>query len=489
MVSQSASLVNQGRSAGCVLYPAEIFGTEDACGDRPCLKTGVYREKKRAVHIRRIVRFMLFGSEPGGSDEERTLPRRIPFASYREGSHARFRRKRLVFLPDFRYDETERKALQRRSAMRSFDHFSAPGRVEIGGNHTDHQHGTVLAAAIDLATEADVQENGENVIRVVSEGYAPVEISLSDLAARPEERNTTAALVRGVAAGFADRGCMLRGFDAAVRSTVLPGSGLSSSAAFEVLLGKILNALCFDGRLDAVEIAKIGRYAENVYFGKPCGLMDQTASAVGGLVLIDFADPVQPRVQRIPYDISRSGYALCVVDSGADHAGLTEEYAAIPAEMHAVAACFQKTFLREVDEAAFYRSLPAVRRAAGDRAALRAMHFFSENRRAREEADALLRDDFSAFLALVNASGLSSALALQNITPAGETRSQALALTLALCRKLLNGEGACRVHGGGFAGTALAFVPNERLDGFMAGLRDVLGAGCCRVLKCLASAE
>ena len=268
-------------------------------------------------------------------------------------------------------------------------HFSAPGRTEIGGNHTDHQHGCVIAAAVDMETTAEVTLNGTNVIRIQSEGYAPVEIGLADLGVREDERNTTAALVRGVAAAFAARGCVLHGFDAAVRSTVLPGSGLSSSAAFEVLIGTILNELFFDRKLTAVEIAQIGQYAENVYFGKPSGLMDQTASSVGGLVFIDFADPQTPLVERVEFDFAHCGHTLCIIDSHASHADLTDEYAAIPVEMKKVAAFFGKEVLNDVEESAFYASLPALRASCGDRAVLRAMHYFEENQRVRLLGDHL----------------------------------------------------------------------------------------------------
>ena len=251
--------------------------------------------------------------------------------------------------------------------MQTSYRFSAPGRTEISGNHTDHQHGCVLAAAVDLETTAEVTLRPDSIIRVASEGYAPVEIDLNDLSVHAEEKNTTAALVRGVAAAFTQRGCKLHGFDAAVRSTVLPGSGLSSSAAFEVLIGTICNELFFDKKCSAIEIAQIGQYAENVYFGKPCGLMDQMASSVGGLVFIDFADPAHPAVRQAAFDFAHCGYTLCTLDSGADHADLTDEYAAIPEEMRRVARVFGKDVLREVDEAEFYAKLKAAREAAGDR--------------------------------------------------------------------------------------------------------------------------
>lgn len=362
-------------------------------------------------------------------------------------------------------------------------HFSAPGRTEISGNHTDHQHGCVLAAAVNLETVAEVTLNDRGVVAVASEGYAPVEIDLSDLSIHPEEKNTTAALIRGVAAAFAQRGAKLQGFDAQVRSTVLPGSGLSSSAAFEVLIGTIFNELCFEKQLTAVEVAQIGQYAENVYFGKPSGLMDQTASSVGGMVFIDFADPAHPVVENLSLDLNALGYALCIVDSGADHADLTDEYAAIPVECRQVAAFFGKEVLREVDEDEFYARLKEVRAATSDRAILRAIHFFGDNRRVQRQFAALQAGDFDAFLQMVTESGRSSWMYLQDITPAGAIQHQDMAVALALCDRLLQGSGAFRVHGGGFAGTVQAFVPLEKLEQFRSGIEAVLGQGACHVLS------
>jgi galactokinase len=359
--------------------------------------------------------------------------------------------------------------------------FSAPGRTELGGNHTDHQHGRVLAAAVELDTRAAVALNGTSLIRVLSEGYPVCEVDLRDLAVRPEERNTTAALLRGVAAGFAGRGCSLAGFDACVTSTVLPGSGLSSSAAFEVLLGTAINHL-FSCGADAVEIAKIAQYAENVYFGKPCGLMDQMASSVGGCVAIDFADPAAPVVTPVDFDFSACGHRLCIIDSGASHADLTDEYAAVPGELAAVSGFFGKAVLRDVPEDAFYAALPELRRTAGDRAVLRAIHVYDENRRVEAQVAALIRGDFQDFLHYVNLSGFSSQNLLQNVIPTGATAHQEVALALALARHLLSGRGACRVHGGGFAGTIQAFVPDDLLEGFRAGMEAVLGTGACHVL-------
>ena len=362
-------------------------------------------------------------------------------------------------------------------------HFSAPGRTEIGGNHTDHQHGCVLAAAVDMETTAEVTLNGTNTIHVASEGYKPVEIDLSDLAAKESEKNTTAALIRGVAVAFAQRGYKLSGFDAKIKSTVLPGSGLSSSAAFEVLIGRILNGLFADNTVSAIEIAQIGQYAENVYYGKPSGLMDQMASSVGGLVFIDFHDPKKPVVEKVDYNFAHSGYTLCTIDSGADHADLTDEYAAMPIEMKKVAHFFGKEVLREVNEAEFYAKITDVRKETGDRAVLRTIHFFNENKRVQLQVRALKNDNFDAFLHYVNESSLASWTLLQNVTPAGYIEKQDMAFTLALCQQLLAGEGAVRIHGGGFAGTALAFVPNDKFDGFKAGIEAVLGDDHCHKLR------
>ena len=361
--------------------------------------------------------------------------------------------------------------------MADIYHFSAPGRTEIGGNHTDHQHGCVLAAAVDMTTTAEVTLNGTNVIRVDSEGYRPVEIELSDLKIREEEKNTTAALIRGVAAAFAQRGYKLAGFDAKVKSTVLPGSGLSSSAAFEVLIGRILNGLFADNTVSAIEIAQIGQYAENVFYGKPSGLMDQMASSVGGLVFIDFNDPKMPVVEKVDYDFAHSGYTLCTIDAGADHADLTDEYAAIPAEMKQVAKFFGKEVLREVDEKEFYKEIAELRKETGDRAVLRAIHFFNENRRVQMQVRALKNDNFDAFLHYVNESGMASWTLLQNVIPAGYIEKQDMAFTIALCQQLLGGEGAVRVHGGGFAGTVLAFVPNEKFEQFKNAIDSAIGSG------------
>ena len=367
--------------------------------------------------------------------------------------------------------------------MKTYRYFSAPGRSEIGGNHTDHQHGCVLAAAVNLDTTARVILNDTDLIRVYSEGYPTVEINLKDLSVHPEEVNTTAALIRGTAAVFARKGARIQGFDAYIKSTVLPGSGLSSSAAFEVLMGTIFNTLFFDERLSPVEIAQIGQQVENVYFGKPCGLMDQTASAVGGLVFIDFADPQKPMVKKVDFDFAKSGHALCIIDSGANHADLTDEYAAVPGEMKAVAAFMGKEVLTEIDEAEFYARLPELRMACGDRAVMRCIHFYQENARVPQQVAALKNGNFETFLSLIKQSGHSSWMYLQNVIPAGYKAHQDMAVALALAEHYLQGRGACRVHGGGFAGTIQAFVPIDILDQFVAGMDGALGEGACHVLS------
>lgn len=360
--------------------------------------------------------------------------------------------------------------------------FSAPGRTEIGGNHTDHQHGRVLAASINLDAIAAVSLNGENVIRVQSEGYPPVVVELDSLDVRESERNTSAAIIRGIAAWFRRQGADLAGFSAYVMSSVLGGSGLSSSAAFEILFGKIMNDLFFGGRCSAIQLAQVGQYAENVYFGKPSGLLDQMGSSVGGMVTIDFKDNANPAVERVDFDFAATGHALCIIDSGADHADLTDEYAAVPGELGEICAHFGKSVLREVPESEFYAALPVLRRKAGDRAVLRAIHIYEENRRVGAQVEALRRNDFDGFLSLIRASGLSSWRCLQNVVPAGYTHHQEVALALTLCEGLLGGRGACRVHGGGFAGTIQAFVPLDMLDGFRVEMEQVLGDGACHVL-------
>ena len=362
-------------------------------------------------------------------------------------------------------------------------YFSAPGRTEIGGNHTDHQRGRVLAAAVNLDTQAAVRVNGTNTVRILSKGYPLCTVSLDTLVPQESEVNATPALVRGVCARFAELGCKVTGFDAYCESTVLPGSGLSSSAAFEVLIGTIVNGLFFGGKVSQPEIAQIGQYAENVFFGKPCGLMDQTASAVGNLVTIDFFDKNHPVIEPVDFDFSACGHALCIIDSQASHADLTDEYAAIPGELKQVCAFFGKEVLTQIDEADFFASLPQLRKVCPDRAVLRAIHFYQENARVPLQVAALRENNFPRFLELVKQSGYSSYMYLQNVIPAGYVEHQDVALSLALCEHYLRGQGAYRVHGGGFAGTVQAFVPFELLEEFKAGIDAVLGQGACHVLS------
>ena len=361
--------------------------------------------------------------------------------------------------------------------------FSAPGRTELSGNHTDHQHGRVLAAAINLETEALVSVNSENCIYVRSNGFGETVIDLNDLEKKANEVNTTAALIRGIASAFQQRGEKIGGVSVYCESSVLPGSGLSSSAAFEVLIGTILNVLFCGGKYSQVEIAQIGQYAENVYFGKPCGLMDQTACAVGNIIGIDFEDPSLPIVRKIDFDFSSTGYALCIIDSGADHADLTDEYASIPTEMRAVAGVFGKEVLRDVNPKDFYAHIREAKAAAGDRAVLRSIHFMEENERVKKQIEALDRNDFNEFLKYVRESGRSSWMLLQNVIPSGNKAHQELALALSVAEHILGDEGAVRVHGGGFAGTLQAFVPLNKLDGFKDQMEKVLGEGKCHVLS------
>ena len=362
-------------------------------------------------------------------------------------------------------------------------YFSAPGRTEISGNHTDHQRGRVLAAAVNLDMQAAVRPNGTDTIRILSQGYPMSVVSLKELEPKTEEINSTPALIRGVAARFVQLGCKVEGFDAYMESTVLPGSGLSSSAAYEVLIGTIINHLYFEGKVSQPEIAMIGQYAENVFFGKPCGLMDQTASAVGGMVTIDFADKENPVIQPVSFDFAACGHALCIIDSRASHADLTDEYAAITIELKNICAHFGKEVLRQIDQAEFYAAIPELRKTCGDRAVMRAIHFYRENARVPQQVAALQAGDFETFLQMEKESGYSSYMYLQNVIPAGYTEHQDMAIALALCEQYLQGKGAFRVHGGGFAGTVQAFVPFELLESFRAGIDAVLGEGACHVLS------
>lgn len=356
---------------------------------------------------------------------------------------------------------------------------SAPGRTEIGGNHTDHQSGRVLAASIQLDTIAAIAPNQSMRVNIASEGYAPFQIDLGDLASQPAERGTTAAVVRGCAARMQALGYSIGGFDAVAVSDVLVGSGLSSSAAFEVLVCTAFDHLFNAGEMPPVLRAQISQYAENEYFGKPSGLMDQTASSVGGIVAIDFRE-AEPEVTALQYDFAAKGYVLAVVNTGGSHDDLTDAYASIRAEMEQVAALLGQSRLRYVDPALFDERLPALRGQVSDRALLRAMHFFDENARVPQMVEALERNDLDSFFALITASGDSSWKLLQNVW--ASPQEQPISLALALTARMLQGDGAWRVHGGGFAGTILAFVPTAKYAAYRARMDAVFGEGaCCRL--------
>jgi len=363
--------------------------------------------------------------------------------------------------------------------------YSVAGRSEVSGNHTDHNHGCVIAASINLDIIAVASPNSENIIRVKSAGF---DEDVVDLAVYTEPKTDieghSQELIAGVAAGFRREGYRVGGFDAYTTSNVLKGSGISSSAAFEDMIGNILSHLYNDGQVDNVQIAKIAQYAENVFFGKPCGLMDQVACAVGGIVGIDFKDPKNPLIEKLDFDMSAAGYSLCIVNTGGNHADLTDDYASVPREMKAVAQALGKEVLRDVDEEAVIAAIPALRKSVGDRAILRALHFYAENRRVKELNAALKDRDLDAFFAGILASGRSSFCYLQNVYTCKNLSEQGLSLALCLAEKLLSGKRAAwRVHGGGFAGTIQAFVPNAEVENFRRAMDGALGEGCCMVLR------
>ena len=362
--------------------------------------------------------------------------------------------------------------------------YSAPGRTEVGGNHTDHQHGQVLAASINDDAIAIVSKNSSDTVNIKSEGYDMITISLSDIAKRDDEEGTTLALIKGVLASFKDRGYTIGGFNAYITSNVLGGSGLSSSAAFETIIGNVISGLYNDMKVDAVEIAIIGQYAESAYFGKPCGLMDQMACSVGSLCHIDFKDPKNPIIEPIVVDLDEVGYSLCITDTKGSHADLTPDYAAVPAEMKAVAAFFGKDVLIEVSEDEVVAHIPELREKLGDRGVLRALHFYEENKRVEKEVAALRSKDFSSFLANVKASGDSSFKFLQNVYTSHDVQHQNVSIALCVSEKVLGADGGvARVHGGGFAGTIQAFVKNDKVAEYKAALDKVFGDGACNVLK------
>ena len=359
--------------------------------------------------------------------------------------------------------------------------ISAPGRTEIIGNHTDHNNGRVLAAAVNLDCLACVSPRDDMIVRIQSAGYPGIELSLDDLDKHPEEEGTSAALVRGVAKGMADRGYKLGGFDAAVTSDVIGGSGLSSSAAYEVMVCAVIDALYNGFVVDSTVRAQISQYAENEYFGKPSGLMDQMACSTGGLVTIDFKDVKNPVVEPLFYDFRQAGYSLVVVNTGGSHDNLTDEYAAVRTEMQAVANALGKEVLRQVRPEELWQAIPELRKKLGERPILRALHFMSENRRVKDMVAGIKNGDLNAMFENIIASGESSWMLLQNLYPAG--KEQPLSLALAMASYQLKGKGAWRVHGGGFAGTTLNFVPNEQVDDFVAKLEAVFGIHACYVLN------
>ena len=360
--------------------------------------------------------------------------------------------------------------------------FSAPGRTEIGGNHTDHNYGRVLAGAVNLDNIAVAGKNGTDVVRIKSAGYPEFQVDLSDLQQKDDEKYTSAALVRGIVAKMKENGYEAGGFDACVEGRVPKGSGLSSSASFEVLVGSIINNLFNDEKMDPVENAIIGQWSENNYFGKPCGLMDQTACSVGGLITIDFKDPADPVVKAIDFDFVSTGYSLVITDTGGNHADLNDDYASLPTDMKAVASELGKTVLRETTLDEVLKEAPRLRNKVGDRALLRAYHFHGDNQRVVEQVNALEKNNFEAFLKMVVQSGYSSFMYNQNIYPAHNPQEQGVSLALALSEKVLDGRGAWRVHGGGFAGTIQAFVPSDLVDEYVQTLEHVFGKGNCHPL-------
>jgi len=360
--------------------------------------------------------------------------------------------------------------------------FSAPGRTEVCGNHTDHNHGKTLAAGIDLDV-IGVVAKCEKRLEVQSKGFKPDKLTTDGIEYCESEQNTAKALIKGVCNGFLERGYNYGGFVAYTTSNVLKGSGISSSAAFEVLLCTIINHLYNDGKVDAVTVAQISQFAENKYFGKPCGLLDQTASSVGGFITIDFADPSKPEIEKIDFDFAASGHALCIVDTGGNHSDLTHEYAAIPAEMKQIAGVFGKETLRGLDRETIVKNAAELRARFGDRAVLRALHFVDENNRVDAQSAALKSGNFNEFLQLIKASGRSSFMYLQNVYTSLNTAEQGISLALCISDGVLKDRGAYRVHGGGFGGTIQAFVPNDLLAAYRQTMDGVFGEGACKVLN------
>ncbi|MGN0649347.1 MAG: galactokinase [Oscillospiraceae bacterium] len=381
-----------------------------------------------------------------------------------------------------RYQKAVKSYEEHFGSIGSYRMFSAPGRTEICGNHTDHNHGKVFAGSVDLDVIAIAEPTDNGVITVKSEGFPEDSVNTADLEIKENELNTSASLIRGVAAGFVKNGYKIGGFRAYTTSNVMKGSGLSSSAAFEVLIGTILSYLYNDGGVSPIKIAQIAQFAENKYFGKPSGLMDQMASSVGGFVAIDFKDTETPIIESIHIDFAKFGHALCIVDAKGDHADLTDEYASIPAEMKAIAKYFDCETLRQLSLSDIMLNINDLRRQFGDRAVLRAIHFFHENDRVDKLVHALKVNCFEDFLSSIKESGDSSFKYLQNIYANSDTKHQCLSIALNVAENSLHRKGACRVHGGGFAGTIQAFVPFDDLKQFKMNIEKIFGVGSCHVL-------
>lgn len=387
------------------------------------------------------------------------------------------------------YGETQMAAERYISALENFERifgerdniriFSAPGRTEVGGNHTDHQHGCVLAGSVNLDVIGVVSQTNTGIVRIKSEGYYMDKVDISDLSVNKNEKGFSSSLIRGVLAAFKNDGYDIGSFDAYTTSNVLKGSGLSSSAAFEVLVSNIVNGLFNNHKADSVSLAKYSQFAEREYFGKPCGLLDQMASSVGGFVYADFLDPQDPVVEKISFDIKKSGHTLCLIDTGGSHADLTDDYAAITVECKNLSNALDAEYLRDADESRFFAEIPRLREACGDRAVLRGLHIFNENKRVLLQRSALKQGDFKQFLSLVNASGQSSYDYLQNLYSPSKIFEQGLCLAIALAKQFLGESGACRVHGGGFAGTVQCYVPDDRFLEFKKSMESVFGGDSC----------
>lgn len=393
---------------------------------------------------------------------------------YGDAGLTEYQRQRYIKLLDL-FEET---FPQREVAI-----YSAPGRSEVCGNHTDHQRGEVIATSINLDAVAVVSYNDDEKIHVVSDGYPMLTVDLADLDRKPEDEGTSAGLIKGVAYGLKREGYRISGFNAYVTSDVLIGAGLSSSAAFETIVGTMISGLFNDMGISAVKIAQVGQFAENEFFGKPCGLMDQMACSVGGLIHIDFKDTEKPVVEKVSVDFGKYNHSLCIVDTKGSHQDLTADYAAVPKEMKEIAAYFGKEVLREVDEKEFYKNISKLRRAVNDRAVLRAIHFFEENKRVKGIVKCLNEGDFEAFLQMITDSGNSSFKYLQNVYTSKDVENQGVSVGLAASEIALKGAGASRVHGGGFAGTIQTFVPDGLVEEYRVFMDSVFGRGACHVLK------